>query len=77
MHLGVLKDQYNARNQGGVDFHLKLTEKDYTVHNKTLQNLRPIHHFSSMIPCKHLFSKKTIGKGEGEKAMDGLSDKIL
>lgn len=30
MHLAVLRDQYNARNQGGVDFHWKLIEKNDT-----------------------------------------------
>lgn len=27
-HLDVLRDQYNAGNQGGEDFHLKLMEKE-------------------------------------------------
>ena len=38
MHLAVLKDQYNARNREGVDFHLKLIGKNDTfVYKKILQ----------------------------------------
>lgn len=39
MHLAGLKDQYNAGNQEGEDFHLKLIKNDEEINRKTKEKI--------------------------------------